>query len=123
MVRVLHFSCFLVVTLCCLALYHVSEEARVARLKLLSVETQIVDDRAAMKVLQADWERVSEPAHIQALAQSRLGLSDSASASLASLDLLPRRGDAATGMPVQTASTAAPPPDPHFHLVASHAGN
>ena len=123
MVRVLNFCCFALAALACLALYHVSEQTRVARVRLLSVQKQIVDDRAAMKVLQADWERISEPGHIQALAQSRLGLSDAASASFASLDMLPRRGETATGGPVQTASVTAPAADPRFHLVAAHAGN
>jgi hypothetical protein len=121
MVRVLNFCCFALASLCCLALYHVSEETRVAHVRLISVEKQIVDDRSAMKVLQADWERVSDPQHIQALAQSRLGLSDSAAASLASLDLLPRRGETAAAAPVQTAS--ATPTDAHIRLVAAHAGN
>lgn len=123
MVRVLNFCCFTLTALACLALYHVSEQTRVARLRLLSVDKQIVIDGAAMKVLQADWERVSEPAHVQALAQSRLGLSDTAAVSLASLDFLPRRGDSTAGTPVQTASAGGPAPDPRFHLVAAHAGN
>jgi len=123
MVRILNFCCFALAALCCLALYHVSEETRVARLKLNSVETQIVNDRAAMKVLQADWERVSEPAKVQALAQLRLGLMDTATMSVASLDQLPRRGETPQSAPVQTASVAVPSIDPHIHLVATHAGN
>ena len=121
MVRVLNFCCFALAALCCLALYHVSEETRVAHMKLVFVEKSIVNDRAAMKVLQADWERVSEPQHIQALAQSRLGLADSAAVSLASLDLLPRRGESAAVAPVQTASATST--DAHIRLVAAHAGN
>ena len=125
MVRILNFACFALAALCCLALYRVSEQTRIARIRLISVEKQIVDDRNAMKVLQADWERVSEPSRIQALAQSRLGLSDTATVALASLDNLPRRGDAATGTPVQSASMVAPlqTADPRLHLVAAHAAN
>lgn len=129
MVRILNFTCFVVAALCCLALYHVSEETRVARIRLASVEKQIADDDAAMKVLQADWERVTEPSHIQALAQARLGLSDTPTVALASFDNLPRRGEAATASaasaPVVAASMVAPTQtaDPHLHLVAVHAGN
>ena len=79
-----------------------------------------------MKVLQADWERVSEPSRIHALAQAQLGLLDTAAVAVASLDLLPRR-DAApvAGLPIQTASVAASlvVSDPHLHLAAAHAGN
>jgi hypothetical protein len=123
MVRVLNFAFFVFAALCCLGLYRVSEQTRVARVRLAAVERAIAEDRSAMKVLQADWERVSEPSHIQALAQSRLGLQDTAAVSLASLDLLPRRGDGLplSGSPVQAASVAIS--DPHLHLAATHAGN
>jgi hypothetical protein len=127
MVRILNFACFAIVALSCLALYRVSEETRVARIRLATVEKQISADDAAMKVLQADWERVTEPEHIQSLAQARLGLEDAPTATFASLDSLPRRGDAATSQaaPVVAANMVASPPtaDPHLHLVAAHAGN
>lgn len=125
MIRVLNFASFALAALCCLALYHLSEQTRIAHVKLVSVERQIVDDRDALKVLQADWERVSEPSRIHALAQTRLGLADTATVSVASLDLLPRRGDAALLSPVQAASVAAAVAlsDPHIHIAAAHAGN
>jgi hypothetical protein len=123
MVRILNFACFAIAALCCLGLYHVSEETRVARFQLDKVEKTIVDDNAAMKVLQADWERVTEPSHMQALAQARLGLSDTPTVALASFDNLPRRGEAAA--PVVAASVVASTQavDPHLHLVVAHAGN
>lgn len=127
MIRVLNFSCFALTALCCLALYHVSEQTRVARMRLTAVEKQIATDHDAMKVLEADWERVSEPRRIQALAQMRLGLSDTPTVALASLELIPRHGEAAplTGSPMQNASLAgmAPATDPRIRLVAVHAGN
>lgn len=127
MIRVLNFVSFALAALCCLALYHLSEETRIARVKLVSVERQIADDRDAMKVLQADWERIAEPSRIHALAQSRLGLSDTAAISVTSLDLLPRRGDATSlsGSPVQSASVAGSVAlsDPHIRLAAARAGN
>ncbi|HLY06526.1 MAG TPA: hypothetical protein VKR31_12335 [Rhizomicrobium sp.] len=126
MIRVLNFASFALAALCCLALYHLSEQTRVAHVRLQSVERRIADDRSAMKVLQAEWERVSEPSRIHALAQSRLGLADTAAVSVASLDLLPRRGDAPlSGSAVQAASMAANVAlsDPHIHLAAAHVGN
>ncbi|HEX4159438.1 MAG TPA: hypothetical protein VHY79_13265 [Rhizomicrobium sp.] len=127
MVRILNFACFVIAALCCLALYHVSEETRVARIQLGAVEKRIIDDDAALKVLQADWERETEPSHIQALAQTRLGLSDTPTVALASFDSLPRRGEAAAagGAPVAAASVVASNQavDSHLHLVAAHAGN
>jgi hypothetical protein len=126
MIRVLNFASFALAALCCLALYHLSEETRVAHVKLLAVERQIVDDSDAMKVLQADWERVAEPSRIHALAESRLGLADTAAVTVASLDLLPRRGDGTVSVsPVQAASMAANVTlsDPRIHLAAARAGN
>jgi hypothetical protein len=127
MVRILNFACFAIAALCCLGLYHVSEETRVARNHLGSVDKQIVEDNAAMKVLQADWERVTEPSHVQALAQARLGISDTPTIALASFDSLPRRGETAipASTPVVAASVVASSQavDPHLHLVVAHAGN
>lgn len=126
MVRVLNFFCFALAALCCLALYHVSEQTRIARVRLLVVEKQIAAEHDAMKVLQADWERVSQPSHIQALAQTRLGLSDTPAIALASLELLPRRGETpqSAGSAVQNAAIVTPSPaDPHLRLVANHVGN
>ncbi len=124
MVRVLNFFCFALAALCCLTLYHVSEETRVARDRYAKVETDIGKQREALKVLQADWERVSDSAKIQALAQTRLGLSDTPTVALASLELLPRHGQAsplAQG-PVQAAAMVTPA-EPPLRLVADHAGN
>jgi hypothetical protein len=127
MVRVLNFFCFALAALSCLALYRVSEQTRVARIRLVAVESRIAGEHDALKVLEADWERVSEPSHIQALAQTRLGLSDTPAIALASLELLPRRGETAPlgGSPVVNANTPATPSvfDPRLHLVAAHAAN
>jgi hypothetical protein len=94
---------------------------------LEKVETKIAEDNAAMKVLQADWERVTEPSHMQSLAQARLGLSDTPTVALASFDNLPRRGEAAVpgAAPVVAASVVASTQavDTHLHLVVAHAGN
>lgn len=95
MIRLLNFFCFAVTAMACLALYHVSEQTRVARVQLHAVQQQILVQQQAMKVLEADWDRVSDPARIQQLAAVKLGIADTPSAVLASLELLPRRGDAA----------------------------
>jgi cell division protein FtsL len=127
MIRVLNFCCVAVSALACLALYHTSEQTRIARVQLSSVERQIGEQQDAMKVLDADWQRVADPARIQQLAQSHLGSADEPAVELASLELLPRRGDAMplSGTPLTQASAAATPEpaDPRFHLAALHTGN
>jgi cell division protein FtsL len=125
MVRVLNFCCFAITAFACLALYHISEQTRVARVQLTAVERQITGEHAAMKVLEADWERVADPARIQELAQKKLGLGDAPTMELSSLELLPRRGEASplNENPLTQASVTVAPPDPRYHLVALHDGN
>jgi cell division protein FtsL len=121
MIRLLNFSCFAITALACLALYHVSEQTRVARLDLHSVQAQIADQQEAMKVLQADWERVADPARIQQLASEKLGVNDTPTMELTSLDLLPRRGEQKD---MQQASAEAPAhaADPRIVTASLHTG-
>lgn len=127
MIRVLNFCCFAITAFACLALYHISEQTRVARVQLSSVERQISGEHAAMKVLEADWERVADPARIQQLAQRKLGLGDTPTMELSSLELLPRRGEASplgeTQLTQASATVAPQPVDPRLHLAALHDGN
>jgi hypothetical protein len=80
-----------------------------------------------MKVLEADWERVADPARIQQLAQRKLGLGDTPTMELSSLELLPRRGEASplgeTQLTQASATVAPQPVDPRLHLAALHDGN
>ncbi|MGA7675220.1 MAG: hypothetical protein WCA78_09270 [Rhizomicrobium sp.] len=95
LIRVLNFFCVAAMGLTILALYHVSEQTRVARVQLGQVEHRIADERTKMSVLQTEWVRVANPERIQQLAESSLNMSDTATLQLSSLELLPRRGDAA----------------------------
>jgi cell division protein FtsL len=121
MIRLLNFSCFAVTALACLALYHVSEQTRVARVELHTVQVQIADQQEAMKVLQADWQRASDPARIQQLAAEKLGIGDAPAATLTSLELLPRRGETKD---IEQASVDAPARahDPRLNYASLHAG-
>src|SRR5215469_12132093 len=120
MIRLLNFSCFAVTAFACLALYHISEQTRMARVQLHKVEMQIVDQTEAMKVLQADWARVADPARIQRLAEEKLGMSDTPVA-LASFEVLPRRDEQKD---IQTANSEAGPasPAPGLQTASLHAG-
>ena len=128
MIRVVNFLCVALMGLSILALYHVSEETRVARVELNRVETGIAQEKATTQVLQAEWERVANLQRIQHLAETRLGMGDTASLQLSSLELLPRRGDdngALGGSPVRQASAQVPIPVPspaEATQVADHPG-
>ncbi|HMH64831.1 MAG TPA: hypothetical protein VK515_04555 [Rhizomicrobium sp.] len=113
MVRILNFFCVAFMGFSILALYHVSEKTRVAHMQLSQVKTQIAQERSAIGVLETEWQHVASPERIQQLAQSRLGMADSASAQLSSFDQLPRRGtDPAplNNAPVHNASAQIPDP-------------
>lgn len=92
MVRILNFFCVALMGLSILALYHVSEKTRVAHMRMNQVTRQIAQERAHIGVLETEWQHVASPERIQELAQSRLGMADTASAQLSSFDQLPRRG-------------------------------
>ncbi len=94
MVRILNLFCVALMGLTILGLYRVSEATRAAHNSLDAVTHQIAQERADISVLQTEWSQIASPARIQQLAQSRLGMSDTASVQLSSFDLLPRRGDA-----------------------------
>jgi len=125
MIRVLNFFCVVLTAFCCLALNHVADQTRVAEAELKRAKVEIAGAADAQKVLQADWERAANPAHIQALAAVHLGLADTATVQVASLELLPRRGETPPlGPPaVTTASVEVPAANPHLHLVAAHSGD
>jgi len=115
MVRVLNLFCVALMGLSILGLYHVSEAARVAHMQLTQTNRHIAQERSDISVLETEWQHVASPERIQQLAETRLGMSDTASVQLSSFDQLPRRGDDAplNNSPVHNASAvvpAAPPP-------------
>ena len=115
MIRVVNFLCVALMGLSILALYHVSEQTRVARVELKMVQSRIADEKATTAVLQTEWERVANLTRIQHLAETRLGMGDTASLQLSSLELLPRRGDDSAPLgnsPVRQASAQIPVPTP-----------
>ena len=114
MVRVLNFFCVAMMGLSILTLYHVSEKARVAHMELNQTVRQIAQERAHIGVLETEWQHVASPERVQQLAESRLGMADTASVQLSSFEQLPRRGaDPAplNNTPVHNASVQVPSPN------------
>jgi cell division protein FtsL len=112
MIRVMNFFCVALMGLAILALYHVSERTRMARLDLNKVNREITRQHSDIAVLETEWQHVAAPSRVQRLAESRLGMSDNASAQLSSFDLLPRRGDEAplNNTPLRNANAVVPSP-------------
>jgi cell division protein FtsL len=125
MIRVLNFFAFALTALACLALYHVSEQTRVAKDELASVNHTIDQERNHISVLQAEWSHVAAPARIQMLAESRLGLADTPVVELSSLTLLPRRGETLEPgeAEIRNASAEAPAESPSIQFAAMRTGN
>jgi hypothetical protein len=124
MIRVLNFLCVILTAFSCLALNHVSDQTRVTQAELVRTRSQIAAESDSLKILRSEWERASNPDHVQALASAHLGLADTATVQVASLELLPRRGEATplSGPVVTNASIVAQASTSHLHLVAAHAG-
>jgi cell division protein FtsL len=130
MIRILNFLCVALAGFSCLALYHVSERTRIARVELSHVNHQIAQERGLNSVLEAEWAKVADPSRIQQLATTQLGLQDSTSAQLASLEMLPRRGEDQAPLstsPVRKANVVVPvvaaaKPDPRIRLASARTG-
>jgi cell division protein FtsL len=111
MIRILNTFCVALVGLSILALYHVSEQTRVARFELAGVNRQISREHATISVLETEWERVAGPARIQELAANHLGLNGTPAVQMSSFETLPRRGDDTaplTNNPIAQANAQAP---------------
>jgi len=110
MIRVMNFFCVALMGLAILALYHVSERTRMARLELARVNHQIARQHSDIAVLETEWQHVAAPSRVQRLAEARLGMSASASAQLSSFSLLPRRGEDAplNNTPLRNANAVLP---------------
>lgn len=111
MIRVLNFFCVAFMGLSILALYHVSERTRLAGVELNHVNRQIAEEHSTINVLQTEWGHLASPERIATLAASKLGLDNTATVQLSSLELLPRRGEDAaplTSSPVRNASVVVP---------------
>ena len=110
MIRVINFFCFAVAAFSCLALYHVSEQTRVARAELRAAQGGIARERQFSDALQAEWGRVADPSRLQGLADAQ-GVEDKPAVELASTTLLPRRGENVVGdAEVRSASVIVPAP-------------
>jgi len=125
MIRVLNFFCVALMGLSILALYNVSERTRLAGVDLHKANQQIGQERTRISVLETEWEGVASPAKIAMLAETKLGLDNTATVQLSSLDLLPRRGEDAaplTASPVRRASVQLPLPSGAIQQVAARDG-
>ena len=111
MVRILNTFCVALMGLSILALYHVSENTRVANVDLARVNRHIAQEHATISVLETEWESVAGPARIQQLASVHLGLIGTPAVQLSSFESLPRRGQDNTlvnNSPIAEANAQAP---------------
>jgi len=125
MIRVLNFFFVALTSLSILALYNVSERTRLADVNLARVNHQIAAEHSQISVLETEWEQVASPAKIAMLAETKLGLNNTATVQLSSLELLPRRGDDTAPLspsPVRRASVQIPLQSGPLQQIAVHSG-
>jgi hypothetical protein len=110
MIRVLNFFCVALMGLSILALYDVSERTRLARVDLARTAHEIAKEHDQISTLETEWQFTARPERVATLAQSKLGLDNTASVQLSSLEQLPRAGED-TGLsqsPLRNANAEAP---------------
>jgi cell division protein FtsL len=125
MIRVLNFFCVALMGLSILALYNVSERTRLADVDLHKANQQILQERSQISVLETEWERVASPARVAMLAETKLGLDNTATVQLSSLELLPRRGEdeaPLSSSPVRRASIQVPAQPGPIQQIAARVG-
>ncbi len=109
MIRVVSTFCVGLMGFTILTLYHVSEQTRIARQDLVQAQNQIQTEQSQISVLEARWQRVASPEVVQRLAEAKLGMENATTIQLASVSMLPRRGDDALGgVQVRSASAHMP---------------
>lgn len=92
--------------------YHISEQTRIARQELRTTQKQIRDEQTQISVLEAQWQRVANPATVQKLAEAQLGMQNTTTVQLASVTMLPRKSEALNGEAMQQANAEAPVAQP-----------
>jgi cell division protein FtsL len=107
MIRVVSTFCVGLMGFACIANYQVSEQTRIARQELTRTEKQIKAEAKTISVLELEWQRVADPATVQKLAESQLGMQNGSTVQLASVRDLPRRSDALNNEEVRSASAEA----------------
>lgn len=97
------------------AMFQVKYEVAQLEDTLARVNRQIVDGREQIRVLNAEWSYLNQPARLDQLAKRYLTLGPIAPAQIGRLDALPRRADA----PPAAVAAAPPPPVPSLPPAAA----
>jgi len=104
MIRIVSTLCVGLLGFTVLSAYHVSEQARVAKQELRQTEKRIATETSEVSVLEVQWQKQASPETIQKLAEVSLGMRNTTTVQLASVEQLPRRSDALNGEEMQQAS-------------------
>ena len=124
MIRVLNFFCVALMGLSILALYHVSEQTRVAHMRAAPGQPP---DRPGTRRPSACWRpngsMSPRPPASSSWPQRQLGMTDSASVQLSSFDQLPRRGDDRAAEQHARCTTPAPRCRPRRSHAADQPGH
>ncbi len=97
------------------AMFQIKYEVVQLEDELARVNRQIVADNEAIRVLNAEWSFLNQPARLDRLAKRYLGLGPIATAQLGHIDSVPRRSPS----PPAAVAVASPPPVPSLPAAAS----
>lgn len=101
--------------------YSVVEQTRVATAHLKATEKQIAAENVRFEDAQTQYMALSSPDRIQALAQNFLGMNDTATVQLSSLQMLPRRD--VGGAEIHDGEIVTQPGTPGVVTIAAHQEN
>jgi len=93
------------------AMFQVKYEVMQQEETLARTNKEIAETREQLRVLDAEWDYLSQPNRLQRLASRYLSLSPISAAQITSLDALPQRGDVPPAL-VSTRQVAAAPAIP-----------
>jgi hypothetical protein len=97
------------------AMFQVKYEVQQQEEALARLDRQIVEGREAIRVLNAEWSFLTQPARLSELSQRYLKLAPISVAQIGNLDAIPLRDAAPPTPPAPPAPVAALParPEPH----------
>ena len=91
------------------ALFLVKHKVQDLEHKLVAKRAQIVRDQGAIRVLEAEWTYLNDPARLRRQSEGYLGFHPAMPRNIATIDQLPMRGAAdSAGAPPVSVSTPAP---------------
>jgi cell division protein FtsL len=108
MIRVLNFVMLAMTMTICFGLYKITSESRATQKELTQLENQITKEKNAIRVLNAEWSYLAQPARLQELSGRFLNLEAVAATQIGTISKIPFRTQT-RGVVVEPLEAVPPP--------------